>query len=333
MADAQTVYAGRRALVTGGAGFIGSHLARRLLELDARVTIVDALTPDCGGNLYNLESIRSEVELHVLDVRARERMRPLLRAQDFIFNLAGKVSHIDSMQDPQEDLGINCESQLALLETCRQENPGATIVYAGTRQQYGRPQYTPVDEGHPLRPTDINGVNKLAGEWYHRLYARLHGMRTISLRLTNTYGPGLLIRHDRQGFLSVFIRRVLAGEPIQVFGDGSQLRDLNYVDDVVAAFLAVAARPSEVGADEVYNLGSAEVLSLKQIAEIMIRLAGSGRVEIVPFPSHLRRIDIGSYHGDFGRIREAVGWQPQVSAEEGLRRTLDYYRAHAAHYL
>ncbi|MCK4412184.1 MAG: NAD-dependent epimerase/dehydratase family protein [Candidatus Eisenbacteria sp.] len=333
MGNGETIYAGKRALVTGGAGFIGSHLARRLHELGAEVSVVDAMIPNCGGNLYNLEPIRDAVALHIVDMRDCERMRPLVRAQDFILNLAGKVSHIDSMQDPHQDQGINCESQLALLETCRCENPSAPIVYASTRQQYGRPLYTPVDEDHPLLPTDFNGINKLAGEWYHRLYARLHRMQITSLRLTNTYGPGLLISHDRQGFLSVFIRRVLTGEPIRVFGDGSQLRDLNYVDDVVDALLAAAARPDAAGAGEVYNLGSPEAISLKEVAELMVRIVGCGRVELVPFPNELRRIDIGSYQGDFRRIHKALGWQPRISVEEGLRRTLAFYREHGGHYL
>ena len=324
-------YAGRRALVTGGAGFIGSHVARRLVQLGATVTIVDALIPDCGGNLFNIADLREQVHLRIADLRDREAIEDLVCDPDFVFNLAGQVSHIDSMIRPVDDLELNCVAHISLLEACRRRNPGVRIVYAGTRQAYGRPRYLPVDERHPRIPTDINGINKMAGEAYHLLYHRLHGMRATSLRLTNTFGPGLLIRHPRQGFLSVFLRRVLDDEPIRVYGDGSQLRDLNYVDDVVAAFLAVAADDATVG--EALNLGSDPPLSLRQVAELMIEIAGSGRVERVPFPDDLKRIDIGSYYGDFARIRAAVGWQPQVPVAEGLRRTLAYYRRNARHYI
>jgi len=327
-------YAGRRVLVTGGAGFIGSNLAGRLVELGAQVTVQDAFIPDCGGNPYNLETVRDRITLHRADLRELETTRAALGGVEVVFNLAGQVSHIDSMARPREDLASNCESQLALLEVCRRVNPRARIIYAGTRQQYGRPQYTPVDESHPLRPTDVNGVNKLAGEWYHRLYAQLHGLHTISLRLTNTFGPRQLIRHDRQGFLAVFVRRSLAGEPIRVFGDGLQLRDLNFVDDVVAAFLAAgAAGPERVPGGEVFNLGSQEVLSLREIAELFVRAAGRGRIELVPFPDALKGIDIGSYHADFSKIRRVLGWEPRTRVEEGIRRTLAFYREHRAHYL
>ncbi len=324
-------YRGARALVTGGAGFIGSNLARRLVALGAEVTLVDALIPECGGNLWNIEDLRTRVRLEIADLRDAAALTALLRGQQYVFNLAGQVSHIDSMTHPQDDLEINALAHLSLLEACRRQNPDARIVYAGTRQAYGRPRYLPVDEAHPLRPTDINGINKMSGEAYHLLYQRLHGLHTTSLRLTNTYGPGLLIRHPRQGFLSVFIRRVLEGAAIQVFGDGSQLRDLNYVDDVVAAFLAAGAADAPPG--EVYNLGADDVLSLRQIAELFVQAAGAGRVEVVAFPGELKRIDIGSYYGDYAKARERLGWRPRVSVAEGLRQTLEYYRRNLEHYV
>jgi UDP-glucose 4-epimerase len=327
----EAAYAGRRALVTGGAGFIGSHVARRLVALGAEVAVIDALIPECGGNLFNLDGLRDRIRLEIADLRDRDAVAALARGRDFVFNLAGQVSHIDSMTRPADDLELNCHAHLSLLEACRRQCPAARVVYAGTRQAYGRPLRLPVDEEHPLTPTDVNGINKMAGEAYHLLYHRLHGLRTTSLRLTNTFGPGLLIRHPRQGFLSVFLRRALDDEPIRVYGDGRQLRDLNYVDDVVEAFLAVAAAETAVG--RVYNLGAAPPLSLLEVAELVVRVAGSGRVERVPFPDELKRIDIGSYYGDFGRIRRDVGWQPRVPVEEGLRRTLAYYRRHARHYL
>ena len=323
-------YASKRVLVTGGAGFIGSNLALRLVDLGAEVAVLDAFLPDCGANAFNLEPARERIRLIRADLRDREAAAEALRGREIVFNLAGQVSHIDSMTDPRGDLGVNCDSHLVLLEACRRTNPAARVIYAGTRQQYGRPRYTPVDENHPLCPTDVNGINKLAAEWYHRLYARLHGLHTISLRLTNTYGPRQLIRHDRQGFLAVFIRRALDGEPLRVFGDGRQLRDLNYVDDVVDAFLS--AGTGGIAPGEVFNLGSPEVLSLRRIADLMVGLAGRGSVELVPFPDALKQIDIGSYHGDFGKIHRVLGWAPRVSFEEGMRRTLAYYRSNGAHY-
>lgn len=329
--DLQSAYAGRACLVTGGAGFLGSNLAIGLVELGARVTVVDALLPEMGGNLWNLAPIRDRIQLALVDLRDRAHLDPLVRGQDYVFNLAGQVSHIDSMRDPRADLAINCDSHLSLLEAVRAHSPAARVIYSATRQQYGRPRCLPVDESHPLVPTDVNGVSKMGGEAYHLLYHRLHGLPATSLRLTNCYGPRQLIRHARQGFLAVFIRRALEGEPIQVFGDGSQQRDLNHVDDVVRAMLLVAAAPHTIG--EVYNLGSSEVLTLAEIASMMVNLAGRGRVEMVPFPADRKSIDIGSCHCSHAKITHAVGWRPQVMALDGFRRTLDYYREHMAHYL
>jgi UDP-glucose 4-epimerase len=248
-----------------------------------------------------------------------------------IFNLAGQVSHIDSMRDPYTDLEINCRSQLSILEACRVSNRDVKIVYAGTRQQYGRPTYLPVDEQHLVQPTDVNGINKMAGEWYHILYANVYGIRATSLRLTNSYGPRMLLRHGRQGFIPWFVRKILLDETFEVFGTGEQKRDMNYVEDVVRAFLLVGATDATNG--EVYNLGGSEVVSLKQFAERLIAVAGRGRYRLVPFPEEGRRIDIGDYYGAFEKIKNAVGWEPRVSLEEGLRRTLEFYETNIAHYL
>jgi nucleoside-diphosphate-sugar epimerase len=321
----------RPVLVTGGLGFIGSHLCRRLVSLGARVTVVDSLIPEYGGNLWNVHDIAERIHINISDIRDPHSMAYLVRDQDLIFNLAGQVSHTDSMTDPLTDLDINCRSQLSLLEACRRNNPSVKVVFAGTRQQYGRPQYLPVDEKHPLNPTDVNGINKAAGEAYHLLYSRVHGIRACSLRLTNTYGPGMLIKHERQGFFSVFLRRVLTDEEILIYGTGEQLRDLNYVEDVVDAFLRVAVASWTDG--EVYNLGSHEVVSVGEVARLLVRLAGKGRLRTVPFPRDRERIDVGSVHASFEKIRSSVGWTPKVSLEEGCRRTLEYYRRHLEHYL
>jgi UDP-glucose 4-epimerase len=329
--DWETRYEDRNILVTGGLGFIGSNLTRRLVEFGARVTVVDSLIPDYGGNLWNVRDVADRARINIADVRDPHGMAYLVRDRDLIFNLAGQVSHIDSMENPFTDLEINCRSQLSILEACRRNNPGVKIVYAGTRQQYGRPQYLPVDEEHPVRPMDVNGINKAAGEAYHLLYHDVYGIRAVSLRLTNTYGPGMLLKHARQGFLSVFIRTVLEGGEIQVFGTGEQLRDLNYVDDVVDAFLRAGVADWACG--EAYNLGGDEIISLKEIALLMIATAGAGRFRIVPFPEEKRRIDIGSYYGSYGKIRDALGWKPSVPLREGLDRTIAYYREHLSRYI
>jgi UDP-glucose 4-epimerase len=328
--DLAAAFAGRRVLITGGAGFIGSNLARRLVEYDAQVVLVDSLIPEYGGNLRNLAGIEDRVRLNIADVRDERGMTDLVPEQDVLFNLAGQTSHLDSMTDPYTDLEINCRSQLAILEAVRKNNPALVVVYASTRQIYGVPDTLPVTEDHPLRPTDVNGINKMAGEWYHVLYHRVHGLRACALRLTNTYGPRMRVRDARQTFLGWWIRRVIDGEPIQIYGDGRQRRDLNYVDDVVEALLLAAACRDADG--QVFNLGHAEPVSLEDLAALLIDTAGGGHATLVPFPPELKRIDIGDYYGDYSRIRRALGWEPRVALPDGLARTLAYFREHRAFY-
>jgi dTDP-glucose 4,6-dehydratase/UDP-glucose 4-epimerase len=274
--------------------------------------------------------IRDRLTINVCDVRDAHAMEYLLRGQDWLFNLAGQTSHVDSMTAPQIDLDINAGAQLSILEACRKVNSGVRIVFASTRQLYGKPDYLPVDEQHPVRPVDVNGINKLAGEWYHLLYSQVYGIRASVLRLTNTYGPGMRVKDARQTFLGIWIRQLLSGQPIKVFGDGLQLRDFNYVDDGVDALLAAGAQDQAIG--RIYNLGSAEVVSLKALAEQLVALQPGGRYEVVPFPPERKAIDIGDYYGDFSLIRRELGWSPRVSLADGLQRTLAYYREHAQHY-
>jgi UDP-glucose 4-epimerase len=329
--SAPSPYAGRSILITGGLGFIGSNLSRRLADLGARVTVVDSLIPDYGGNRFNLSGYESRVCVDIADVRDPYSMRALVQGQDVIFNLAGQVSHIDSMTDPLTDLEINARSQLSILEACRYENPGVKIVYAGTRQQYGKPRYLPLDEDHLQAPTDVNGVNKLAGEWYHIVYHTAYGLRTTSLRLTNTYGPRQLIKHNRQGFIGWFIRQAVEGQTIELYGDGRQLRDLTYVDDVVEAFLL--AGTSEEANGRVYNLGGTSPISLYELACTIVEIAGSGGVALVPWPEERKKIDIGDVYSSFSRIEAELGWRPGTPLREGLARTIDYYRQHLSRYL
>jgi len=317
-------------LITGGLGFIGSNLARRLALLGARVTVIDSLIPQYGGKLFNLAGFDDRVTINIADVRDEYSMDYLVRGQAYIFNLAGQVSHLDSMHNPYVDLDINCRSQLSILEACRKHNPGVRLVYSGTRQVYGRPRYLPVDEQHPVDPVDVNGVNKVAGEWYHIVFHRAYGLRTTSLRLTNTYGPRMRVVDARQTFLGVWVRRLLEGDEILVYGDGRQRRDFNYVDDAVEALLAVAGSEAAIG--EIYNLGGDEVVSLGELAELLVRLNGSGGFRLVPFPAEQKAIDIGDYYGSYAKLSTALGWRPAVSLADGLARTLDYYRQHRAQY-
>lgn len=321
---------GKQVLITGGLGFIGSHLARRLVSQGASVTLVDSLIPQYGGNLFNIQDIRDRLTVNISDVRDPHSMAYLVRGHDFLFNLAGQTSHMDSMQDPRTDLDINAAAQLSILEACRQHNPDIKLIFASTRQLYGKPDYLPVDERHPIRPVDINGINKLAGEWYHLLYNNVYGIRACALRLTNTYGPGMRVKDARQTFLGIWVLNLIEGKPMLVFGDGAQLRDFNYVDDVVDAMLMAAVSDKTNG--EIFNLGSHEVISLKELAAMMVELHLGGRYELAAFPSARKAIDIGDYYSDFAKIKEALGWEPKVSLKEGLRKSLDYYTLHHAQY-
>jgi len=324
-------YAGRRVLVTGGLGFIGSNLSRELVALGARVTIVDALIPDYGGNRFNIDGIEDRLRLDVVDVRDRDAVAGLVRGQEVIFNLAGQVSHIDSMRDPHTDLEINCRAQLSLLEACRAHNPGVKVVFAGTRQVYGRPSSLPVTEDHLVKPTDVNGINKAAGEYYHLVYNNVFGIRACSLRLTNVFGPRQLLEHNRQGFIGWFIRLAIEGREIQIYGDGAQLRDFVFVDDAADAFLRAGATDACNGG--VFNVGGSEPISHVQLVQQLVAAAGSGSYRLVPWPADKKAIDIGDFYSDSSRMLGATGWAPTTSLATGLARTLAFYRAHFEHYV
>jgi len=323
-------FVGKRVLITGGLGFIGSHLARRLVDAGADVTVVDSLIPEYGGNLFNVSEFAARIRINISDVRDEHGLRYLIRGQDLLFNLAGQTGHLDSMTDPETDLEINCRAQLAILETCRKFNPEIKIVFASTRQIYGRPEYVPVDEKHLVRPVDVNGINKAAGEAYHILYNDVYGIRACALRLTNTYGPHMRVSDARQTFLGIWVRQLIRGEPFEVW-EGSQLRDFTYVDDAVEAFLATARDESSNG--RTFNLGGLEVISLHDLAALLIKVNGSGTSETRSFPAERKRIDIGDYYADYSAIRTAVGWEPRVPLDVGLARTLEFYRKHIGKYV
>jgi UDP-glucose 4-epimerase len=324
-------YRDRAVLITGGLGFIGSNLAHQLVTLGARVLIVDSLIPAYGGNLFNIHGIENRVRVNIADIRQQSTMNYLVQGQDVIFNLAGQVSHIDSMQDPYTDLEINCRSQLTLLEACRRNNPQVKVVFAGTRQIYGRPESLPVTESHLVRPTDVNGINKAAGEYYHLVYNNVFGVRATSLRLTNVYGPRQLLKHSRQGFIGWFIRLVLEDREVQIYGDGSQLRDFVYVDDAVEAFLRAGANDACNG--EAFNVGGLEPIRHGELVELMIRTAGCGRFSLIPWPPDKKVIDIGDFYADSSKIAGTLGWKPTTLLADGLQRTFDFYRAHFDQYV
>ena len=325
-----TSVGGRRALVTGGLGFIGAALARALVREGADVLLVDALVPEAGGNYQNIAGIEHEVQVVEADVRDATRIATLVDGRDVVFNLAGLRSHIDSMTNPHADLEMNCAAQLTLLEACRRMSPPPTVVYAGTRQVYGRPRYLPVDEEHPIDPVDVNGIHKRAAERYHFLYGNLYGIPVSVLRLTNTYGPGMRVRDARQTFLGAWLQALVRGQEFEIWGEGTQMRDFTYVDDAVDAFLLAARDPRSHG--KAFNLGGERGFSLRELADVAVKANGGGSYRVVPFPDDRRSIDIGDYVGDYSAIEAQLGWAPKLPLEEGLRRTLEFYREHGSHY-
>lgn len=323
-------FAGSKILITGGLGFIGSNLARRLANLGAELTLVDSLIPEYGGNLFNIEGLQEKVHINISDVRDTYSMEYLVRGKDYLFNLAGQTSHLDSMRNPGPDLEINCRAQLSVLEACRTCNPAIRIIFASTRQIYGRPSSLPATETHPLNPVDINGINKMAAEKYHLLYSDVYGVHATALRLTNTIGPRMRIKDARQTFAGLWVRQLLEGKPIEVWG-GKQLRDFTDVEDAVDAFLLVATNASAKG--QVYNLGGNEVVRLEDLAKRMVEINGSGKFAVCDFPAERRPIDIGDYYADFTKIRSELGWVPKRSLHETIESTLRYYREFITHYL
>lgn len=322
-------YRKKNILITGGLGFIGSNLAIKLVGFGSQVTILDALLPDYGGNKFNIYPIKDKIKLKLTDMRDEKLVEKLVADQDFIFNLAGTLSHIDSMTDPFTDLDINCRAQLSLLEACKSVNREAKIIFAGTRNQYGKAIYLPVDEKHIQEPTDINGINSIAAEKYHLLYGRIYNMPTVSVRMTNTFGPRHQMKHPRQGVLNWFLRLLIDDQEVSLFGDGSQIRDINYVDDVVEALLEVAKSKKSNG--QIYNIGG-EAMTLKQFIEAAIKILGRGKYKIVEFPKDRKEIEIGNYVADIKKIKEEIGWEPKYKVEKGIEETFNYYISNKKHY-
>jgi nucleoside-diphosphate-sugar epimerase len=323
-------YSGRSVLITGGLGFIGSSLAIRMVALGAKVTLLDAMLKECGGNWKNIEPIREQVRIFQDDMRNFQALSLVVKEQDAIFHLAGQVSHGNSMREPLTDLGLNCVSTMNLVEACRIHNTKARIVFTSTRQVYGVPQTLPVKENHPVLPIDVNGINKLAAEYYHLLYHRTYNLKSTVLRLTNTYGPRLQIQNDRQGFIGVFLKQCLSGREIDIFGDGMQVRDFNYVDDVVQALVLSLLHDQCFG--HIFNLGSRDRYTLLHFAQTLATLKDV-TYKLIPFPVDKKLIDIGNYYGDYSAFSDITGWQPQMDFHEGLAKTLAYFQAHRINYL
>jgi UDP-glucose 4-epimerase len=324
-----SAFEGKRVLITGGLGFIGSNLAKTLVEDNAIVTVIDSLVPEYGGNLFNVRGFEDRLTINISDVRDPHSLAHLIQGQDYLFNLAGQTSHLDSMVDPFTDLDINCRAQISILEAVRRANPTVKMVFASTRQLYGKPEVLPVSEQHPTRPVDVNGINKLAAEWYHRLYHDVYGIPATILRLTNTYGPRMRVKDARQTFLGSWIRLVVEGQPFEVW-EGAQLRDFTYVDDAIDALLRSAL--SAGGDPNVFNVGGLEVISLIDLASLLVKAAGTGEFVVKQFPEERKQIDIGDYYSDDALIRETLGWQPRVALADGLGRTVAYYREHLEEY-
>ncbi len=321
----------QKVLITGGLGFIGANLARALVKLGADVTLLDNLVPECGGNLFNVSGLERRLHINLGDARDLRTLQELVRGKDFLFNLAGHSSHLDSIEKPFEDLHSNCHAPLAALEVCRANNPDIRIVFASTRQVYGRPIYLPVDERHPVVPIDVNGIHKHAGEHYHLLFHRLYGMNTVVLRLTNTIGPRMRIKDARQTFLGEWIRHVLVGTPFEVWGDGTQRRDFTYVDDAVNALMLAARNDGAIG--QVFNLGGERVVTLAELATMLVAIVPGSKYHLKRFPRARKRIDIGDYFADDRKYRTALGWQHETTLPVALARTLGFYRQHWEKYV
>lgn len=321
---------GKRVLVTGGAGMLGSTIARLAHREGAQVTVLDALLPLYGGNLFNLADIADEICFIHGDIRERPVVEGAAADQDVVFNLAAQVSYVDSNLDPHLDVDINCHGILTVLEATRVVAPQAHVVFASSRFVYGRVENNPVDETHPFNCLSIYGIHKLAGEKYHRFYHDAYGMKTTSLRISNPYGPRQQMKHGKYGIVNWFVRLALEGKPLTVYGEGSQQRDYIYAEDLAEAFLTTVLAPDTSG--EVYNLGSGVGSSFMEMTQTIARHIPGTVVQQVEWPSDRYFVETGDYVADVRKLNVATGWQPHVTLDEGIARTVAYYRAHRGRY-
>ncbi len=330
MTPYEEAFQGKRVLVTGGLGFIGSNLSVRLVELGAKVTIVDNMMPRLGGNLFNVKEIMDHIQINFSDVRDEHSMDYLVKDQDFIFHLAGQVNHVDSIRNPIQDLDINCRGTLVLLESCRKYNREVKVIFSGTRGEYGASVKLPVAEDHPTNPKGIYAVTNLSAEKMVLVYDDVHKISGTCLRITNTYGPRHQMAHDEYGVLNWFIRKAIDDELIPVFGDGHILRDFLYVDDLVECFLQVAICSSAYG--EVFNVGTGIPINFIDLAKKIVEVAGSGKVAFTEFTKERKEVEPGDYYTDISKVRKVVGWTPKTDLREGLKKTIEFYRKYKKEY-
>lgn len=328
--EKMNTYKNKRVLVTGGLGFIGSNLAIALVKEGAQVTCVDNMLPRQGGNLFNVKPVEDKIQISFSDIRNPQSMNYLVRDKDYIFHLAGQVSHVDSIRNPLQDLSINVEGTLVILEACRQFNKMARVIFTGTRGQYGESVRLPVDEDHPMRPKGVYAITNLCAENLVMVYDEIHDINAIALRITNTYGPRHQMMHDEYGVLNWFIRKAIDNEEIPVFGNGKILRDFLYVDDLINALLAAGASSEAYG--NIFNVGTGKPINFAELAELVIKVVKSGSFKFTDFTKERKEIEPGDYYADISKIKKYIGWQPEVSLEDGIRATVDYYRQYKDKY-
>jgi len=323
-------YSNKKVLITGGLGLIGSNLAHQLVRLGAKITILDAFLPNHGANLFNLKGIKKEIRLVKGDIRDEDLMKKAIKNKDYFFNLAGLVSYSERPEQGFLDLDINCQGQLVCLEACRKYNPEVKIIFSGSRMQFGRTQYLPVDEKHPTEPLTIYGIHKLTAEKYHLMYHHLFGLKTIICRIANPYGPRQQMKHSKYGIVNWFIRLAIENQTIPIFGTGNQIRDYFYIDDLVKALLLAGAKKEAVG--QVFNLGSGQGTKFIEMARTVIKVVGQGKIKRIPWPKNYFVVETGDYIADISKAKEKLNWQPKTSLEEGIRWTYEYYKRYKKYY-
>jgi UDP-glucose 4-epimerase len=316
-------------LITGGAGFLGSSLAHALVARGAKVTILDAMLPLYGGNLFNLEDIKDSVEFIQGDIRDEEIVRQVVVGKDIIYNFAAQVSYIDSKDQPFLDLDINGKGHLNVLELVRQFAPNARILFSSSRMVYGKILTTPVSENHPTDPLSLYGIHKLLAEKYYSYYTHTFGLDTVSIRIPNPYGPRQQMKHSKYSIVGWFVRQAMEGKPITIFGDGSQERDYLYVDDIVDAFLELTVHGV---AGEVYNIGSEERVTFGGMVDTVLAEVGSGSKECIPWPENYEKNETGNYVADTSKIEQITSWKPSVTLEQGIAKMVEYYKKNKAQY-
>ncbi|MBI2663252.1 NAD-dependent epimerase/dehydratase family protein [Candidatus Woesearchaeota archaeon] len=323
-------YEGKEILITGGLGLIGSTIANKLNVLGAKITILDAKIPIYGGNFFNIENIKKQINVEIGDIRDRDKVNQIVQGKDIIFNLAGQIDYTYSLDEPHYDLDINCRGHLNVLEACRKYNPNAVVLFSGSRMQYGKTEYLPVDEKHPTNPLSIYGVHKLTGEKYHLAYNNHYGLKTVMFRISNPYGPRSQMKHYKYSIINWFIRQAIENKKITVYGDGSQMRDYIYIDDVADAFIQSAINKNAYG--EVFNLGSGEGTKFIDMVNTIVETVGSGEVAKVPWPKEWKNVETGDYIGDISKLKNAINWKPKISLKEGIKKTYEFYRENKENY-